>query len=118
MAIPPRPEAPVIAADRAHSPLPWRPTQQGFGVLSASDYLVLVLGPSESKDTCYANREFIVTAVNAHHELVAALQEIDVILDAVTLPTENGIELIGPGMSDVRTAAERIKVVLATLKGV
>lgn len=59
----------------------------------------------------------IVTAVNAYPELVAALKAIDVILDAVTMRTDNGVELIGPCVADIREAATGIKAALATADG-
>lgn len=70
-----------MTATTQHTPTPWKVVRLSdlIGVLDANGFGVADLVPPSNRDTSNnaANAAFIVTACNAHDELVAALRRIE-----------------------------------------
>jgi hypothetical protein len=60
-----------------HTPLPWGINK--YGGIGAGEFFItptIIESTGWSEDDCSIDQQFIVTAVNSHDELVAALEEI------------------------------------------
>lgn len=53
--------------------------------------------------------------MKTHADLVTALKDVDVLLDACLTSTEHGVELLGPTVREVRECSTKVKAILGEI---
>lgn len=98
------------------SPLPWFIEDGTDGIIrdAANKWIAKTSLSHRPQDFAaeHANAAFIVRACNSHQSLTDALHAVDVLLDAVVMKTDGGVELLGPIVRDVVEASANLKAAL------